>query len=55
MSGRPGRRFPVWLAALSTAVLLGACSNVKPKPTPLEPLTPKIAGRQEAPAVWAWA
>ena len=46
MSGRPGRRFPVWLAALSTAVLLGACSNVKPKPTPLEPLTPKIAGRQ---------
>jgi len=46
VSGRPGRRFPVWLAALSTAVLLGACSNVKPKPTPLEPLTPKIAGRQ---------
>jgi outer membrane protein assembly factor BamB len=34
----------VWL--LGAAVLLGACSSDQPKPTPLEPLTPKIAGRQ---------
>ncbi|MEI8265468.1 MAG: outer membrane protein assembly factor BamB [Betaproteobacteria bacterium] len=41
-----GRRFPGWLAALTCAALLGACSSDKPKPTPLEPLAPKIAGRQ---------
>jgi len=34
----------VWI--LGAAVLLGACSSDQPKPTPLEPLTPKIAGRQ---------
>jgi hypothetical protein len=34
----------VWL--LGAAVLLCACSSDHPKPTPLEPLTPKIAGRQ---------
>ena len=31
---------------LGAAVVLGACSTDQPKPTPLEPLTPKIAGRQ---------
>jgi glucose dehydrogenase len=34
----------VWL--LGATVLLGACGSDQPKPTPLEPLTPKIAGRQ---------
>lgn len=41
-----GGRCPGWLAALTCAALLAACSSDKPKPTPLEPLTPKIAGRQ---------
>ena len=31
---------------LGAAVVLGACSTDQPKPTPLDPLTPKIAGRQ---------
>lgn len=34
---------------LGSALLLGACSSEKPKPTPLEPVAPKIAGRQ----VWS--
>lgn len=34
-----------WLAALVCAGLLSACGSDKPKPTPLEPLAPKIAGR----------
>jgi outer membrane protein assembly factor BamB len=34
-----------WLAALVCASLLSACSSDKPKPTALDPLTPKIAGR----------
>lgn len=37
-------RLIVPLCAL-VAVLLAACSSNKPTPTPLEPLTPKIAGR----------
>ena len=38
----------VWTHALllGAAVVLAACSSNQPKPTPLEPLTPKIAGRQ---------
>ena len=32
-----------WLGAV---LLLGACASGKPKPQPLEPLTPKIAGRE---------
>ncbi len=34
------------LALLGAVLLLGACASSKPKPQPLEPLTPKIAGRQ---------
>ena len=34
-----------WLAVLVCAGLLSACGSDKPKPTPLEPLAPKIAGR----------
>ena len=33
----------------ATLVVLAACSSDRPKPTALEPLTPKIGGRQ------AWA
>ncbi|HEY6133078.1 MAG TPA: outer membrane protein assembly factor BamB [Rubrivivax sp.] len=33
-------------AALAAAVLLAACGSDKPKPTPLEPVTAKFAGRQ---------
>lgn len=33
-------------AAVAAAVLLSACASDKPKPTPLTPLNPKIAGRQ---------
>lgn len=36
----------VWWACLAAAVLLSACSGNKPKPASLDPLTPKIAGRQ---------
>lgn len=46
MSGKLGSRLPGWLAALACAALLVACSSDKPKPTPLEPVAPKIAGRQ---------
>ena len=34
------------LALISMLVLLAACASSKPKPQPLEPLTPKIAGRE---------
>lgn len=34
------------LAVCATAALLAGCSSDKPKPTPLESLTPKIAGRE---------
>lgn len=43
---------PAWraIAALTAALVLGACASTdKPKPTPLEALTPQIAGRQ----VWS--
>jgi len=46
VSGRVGSRIPGWLAALTCAALLVACGSNKPTPTPLEPLAPKIAGRQ---------
>jgi outer membrane protein assembly factor BamB len=46
VSGKLGSRLPGWLAALACAALLVACSSDKPKPTPLEPVAPKIAGRQ---------
>jgi outer membrane protein assembly factor BamB len=36
-------------AALAAAMALGACSSDKPKPTPLEAITPQIAGQQ----VWS--
>lgn len=39
------RRVAAWLLP-GLALLLGACASDKPKPTPLENLTPKIAGRQ---------
>lgn len=43
------RRIPRWQSALAVAALalVTACSSVeKPKPTPLDALTPRIAGRQ---------
>ncbi len=46
MSRKMGGWFPGWLVALVSAAFLVACSTDKPKPTPLEPLAPKIAGRQ---------
>ena len=45
MSARLKRPLVGWLAALVCASLLSACSSDKPKPTALDPLTPKIAGR----------
>ncbi|WP_293997995.1 PQQ-binding-like beta-propeller repeat protein [Sphaerotilus sp.] len=48
MNAVPARRMGVWhWLAVSVALALGACSSFeKPKPTPLEPLSPKIAGKQ---------
>jgi outer membrane protein assembly factor BamB len=48
MNAVPARRMGVWRwLAVSVALALGACSSFeKPKPTPLEPLSPKIAGKQ---------
>ena len=50
MTVRPVRRpgAVLWAVLLASA-LLAACSSDKPKPTPLQPLTPSIAGKQ----VWA--
>jgi outer membrane protein assembly factor BamB len=45
VSARLKRPLVGWLAALVCASLLSACSSDKPKPTALDPLTPKIAGR----------
>ena len=45
---RPGRLFRAG-GALLLAALLAACGADRPKPTPLEPFTSKIAGRQ----VWS--
>ena len=45
---RPGRLFRAG-GALLLALLLAACGADRPKPTPLEPFTSKIAGRQ----VWS--
>jgi outer membrane assembly lipoprotein YfgL len=44
----PLRRVAGWRwLAVSATLVLGACSSVeKPKPTPLEPLTARIAGKQ---------
>lgn len=39
------RRGLVTPCCLALAVVVGACSADKPKPSPLEPLTPRIAGR----------
>ncbi|WP_348273469.1 outer membrane protein assembly factor BamB [Piscinibacter sp. XHJ-5] len=39
------RRVLLIVAALSVAWLAGCASSEKPKPTPLEPLTPQIGGR----------
>ncbi len=46
MSGKVGSRLSGGLAALACAAFLVACGSDKPKPTPLEPVAPKIAGRQ---------
>ena len=40
------RRCASWVAMAACVVLAAACSSTKPKPQPLEPLTPKIAGSQ---------
>ncbi len=40
------RKAGLWAGWLAAALLLGACSSNKPKPATLDPLTPKIAGRQ---------
>ena len=38
------RGLATWLAVAASLVLAAGCSSTKPKPQPLEPLTPKIAG-----------
>jgi outer membrane assembly lipoprotein YfgL len=43
---RPAARAAAGFAALLLAALLAGCGSDRPKPTPLEPLAPKIAGRQ---------
>jgi outer membrane protein assembly factor BamB len=47
----PGRRLAAggWVAMLMVLAVLAGCAADKPKPKPLEPVTPKIAGRQ----VWS--
>jgi len=40
------RKAGLWVGCWVAALLLGACSGNKPKPASLDPLTPKIAGRQ---------
>ena len=45
-----GNRLGRWMAGLAVAVLAGCASGPdKPKPTPLEPFKPAIAGKQ----VWS--
>lgn len=46
---RRHRAFIGWGAVLVALAVLAGCAADKPKPKPLEPLTPKIAGRQ----VWS--
>lgn len=46
MRARADGRSGLPIALLCLALFLGACSSDKPKPTPLDPITPKIAGRQ---------
>ena len=46
---RPGRSAMLWGALLCALAMLGGCAADKPKAKALEPVTPKIAGRQ----VWA--
>lgn len=46
MGARANGRSGLPIALLCLALFLGACSSDKPKPTPLDPITPKIAGRQ---------
>ena len=41
----PARRALAWLALVVAATLAGCSGTPKPKPTPLEPLTPQIGGR----------
>ena len=42
---RPGRRLAAFVAALGAIVLVAGCAgSSKPKPQPLEALTPKIGG-----------
>jgi outer membrane assembly lipoprotein YfgL len=45
----PWRRAAGWLALAFAATLVACSGTTKPKPTPLEPLTPQIGGRQ----VWS--
>jgi outer membrane assembly lipoprotein YfgL len=45
----PWRRAAGWLALVFAATLVACSGTTKPKPTPLEPLTPQIGGRQ----VWS--
>lgn len=40
------RKTGLWVGCWVAALLLSACSGNKPKPASLDPLTPKIAGRQ---------
>jgi outer membrane assembly lipoprotein YfgL len=50
MSGAvQARGLRAWCAVAATWLVLAACSSDKPVPTPLTPLTPKIAGKQ----VWS--
>jgi outer membrane protein assembly factor BamB len=45
VNARAGCRAVRWFVALVCAGLLSACGSDKPKPTALDPLAPKIAGR----------
>lgn len=43
------RALPRWIVLAAAGLALAACSSDKPKPTPLEAITPQIAGRM----VWS--
>ena len=45
MSRRPLAHLTARIVLAASVAVLAACSSSKPKPTPLEPLTPKIAGK----------